>query len=1039
MPEQEENKGWKEALQRIEEARRSNATRLDLSYLNLTTVPESLSQLASLQKLYLHNNQLTTIPEFLGKLSTLQELKLENNKLTAIPEFLSQLSALQDLYFDNNRLSFIPQSLGQLANLRGIRFHHNQIIAIPESLGQLANLKTLSLGENQLTAIPESFSQLANLQILGLRNNQLTTIPKSFGLFPRLEILSLGNNRLISIPESLGKVVTLQVLYLDNNRLTSIPQSLGHLASLRNLYLSDNHLTSIPESLGNLTSLQDLYLENNHLTSIPQSLGHLTSLQDLYLNNDHLSSIPASLGKLSSLQNLLLHNNHLSAIPKSLGKLSSLQNLFLDNNYISAIPESLAALPNLRQFFLHGNPNLGIPDEILGPSWSDLHTGNKTEPKPPNEILDYILSKRRPLNEAKLILVGQGGVGKTSLVKTLIGQRFKKGEKTTEGIKISDWACLLNRKDNVTIHIWDFGGQEMMHATHQFFLTARSLYLLVLNRRLGGIDREADYWFRLVRAFGGKDAPVIVVLNKQKDEPFDVNRGGWLEKYAGNIKGFVETDCEDAKSIVRLKQKIQEELQKMQSLKASFPERWFAIKDEVSQMKDQYVTYNRYRTICARRGEKDPERQTSLAGFLHDLGIALNYKDDPRLRFAYVLKPEWVTEGIYALLHAFVKDKGVFTRTEAERVLKPKGYRAEAADFILGLMDQFEVSFPLGDSQKRSLIPQLLDDQQPDEAREFDPAKCLNFGYRYEIVPAGLLPRFIVRTHHISDARWRWKSGVILHEPESGCRALVRADSTAGLVSIHVDGPEQACRELLAIIRYNFRVIHADYEFKPAELVYPPGVPGKHFTLSELTDILRDDASSTVSVVLPDKKVIKPTVASLVEPVKDAEPLKLFLSYAHVDEKYVNELRKDLKLMERNGLIRTWYDRALTAGEKWEARILQELDDADVIVCQISRDFLNSDFCVLKELDRAIQRKEAGEAELVAYLLEHCGWKEVSKLSDFQVLPRDAKPLSEWRGKRDKYWRSVAEGIQDVIKKLRQQRPSRSSRELTRASADRKA
>jgi hypothetical protein len=71
-----------------------------------------------------------------------------------------------------------------------------------------------------------------------------------------------------------------------------------------------------------------------------------------------------------------------------------------------------------------------------------------------------------------------------------------------------------------------------------------------------------------------------------------------------------------------------------------------------------------------------------------------------------------------------------------------------------------------------------------------------------------------------------------------------------------------------------------------------PGVPGKHFTLSELTDILRDDASSTVSVVLPDKKVIKPTVASLVEPVKDAEPLKLFLSYAHVDGKYVNELHR---------------------------------------------------------------------------------------------------------------------------------------------------
>jgi hypothetical protein len=78
------------------------------------------------------------------------------------------------------------------------------------------------------------------------------------------------------------------------------------------------------------------------------------------------------------------------------------------------------------------------------------------------------------------------------------------------------------------------------------------------------------------------------------------------------------------------------------------------------------------------------------------------------------------------------------------------------------------------------------------------------------------------------------------------------------------------------------------------------------------------------------------------------------------DEKYVNELRKDLKVMQRNGLILTWYLRGLSAGEKWEARILQEINDADIIVCQLSRDFLAFDFCVLKELDLAIQRKEEG-------------------------------------------------------------------------------
>src|SRR5947207_4361730 len=105
-------------------------------------------------------------------------------------------------------------------------------------------------------------------------------------------------------------------------------------------------------------------------------------------------------------------------------------------------------------------------------------------------------------------------------------------------------------------------------------------------------------------------------------------------------------------------------------------------------------------------------------------------------------------------------------------------------------MEKFELSFPLGDSKKLILIPQLLEDQQPEEARSFKAAECLNFGYQYSIVPEGLLPRFIVRTHHLSEAATRWKSGVILHHDESGCRALVKADTTDGLVSVFVAGTE---------------------------------------------------------------------------------------------------------------------------------------------------------------------------------------------------------------------------------------------------------
>jgi small GTP-binding protein len=1026
----EQDSGLNEATRRIQQAADSKAPSIDLSGLGLRVVPETVGQLANLQSLDLHNNQITVIPEALRHLAKLQDLYLYINQITIIPEALGHLAKLQRLSLSNNQITAIPEALGQLANLLSLNLHNNQITAIPEALGQLANLQELYLNNNQITAIPEALGQLANLQELYLNNNQITVIPEALGQLANLLSLVLNRNQITVIPEALGKLVKLQELYLSFNQITAIPEALGQLANLQSLNLSGNQLTIIPEALGQLANLQSLGLNRNQITVIPEALGQLANLQSLYLSFNQITTIPETLGQLANLQELVLNDNRITAIPDILGQVTNLQSLNLSDNQITTIPEALGQLPKLTELLLHNNPSLGIPDEILGPTRNDVLHSDKN-PKPPSEILSYFknLIDASPLNEAKLIMVGPGMVGKTSLVKTLKTGKFNSREKTTEGIKIDDWRCPVDGKDEVTIHIWDFGGQEMMHATHQFFLTTRSLYLLVLNRRVGGCDREADYWFRLIRAFGGKDAPVIVVLNKQKSEAFDVNRGDWLEKYADNIRGFVATDCTDEKSIAELRAKIQEELQRLDSLKTRFPRRWFAIKNELSQMRSEYLTFEDYRALCTKYGEPDPKKQTELAGFLHELGIALNYKDDPRLRYAYVLKPEWVTGGVYALLHAFAASKGIFKLAEGQRVLKEKGYSIDAADFILGLMEQFELGFPLRDAQQRVMIPQLLEDQQPDDARAFKPAECLNFGYQYAVVPEGLLPRFIVRTHHLSKAEDRWKSGVILHDRTGACQALVRANSTENQVRIHVSGQEALRREMLAIIRHNFDAIHADYESGPDDLVYPAEAPEKPLSRKELESFVRS-GTTFHPVMLANGNVAYVNLLSLLEPVKPSlEPLKIFLSYAHKDEKYLTELRKDLKLMERDGLARVWSDRELMPGEKWEPRILEELKQADVVLCQLSRDFLSSDFCVLTELDTAIERKAAGSAELIAYILKDCGWQEVPKLKQFQMLPRGLKSLSDWKNK-DAYWRDIAEGIRETLEKLQKAKTAQAARQL---------
>src|SRR5712692_6597338 len=175
-----------------------------------------------------------------------------------------------------------------------------------------------------------------------------------------------------------------------------------------------------------------------------------------------------------------------------------------------------------------------------------------------------------------------------------------------------------------------FGGQEIMHATHQFFLTERSVYLLVLNGREGGEDADAEYWLKLIESFGG-ESPVIIVLNKIKEHPFDVNRRALRQKYPG-IRDFIRTDCGDATGLKQLRKAIERETDCLEHLRDAFPASWFTIKDRLARTKKNFLTFDEYRKACSKLGEKDPAAQEALAFYLHSLGVALNYKDDPRLQ-----------------------------------------------------------------------------------------------------------------------------------------------------------------------------------------------------------------------------------------------------------------------------------------------------------------------------------------------------------------------------------------------------------------------
>jgi internalin A len=328
------------------------------------------------------------------------------------------------------------------------------------------------------------------------------------------------------------------------------------------------------------------------------------------------------------------------------------------------------------------------------------------------------------------------------------------------------------------------------------------------------------------------------------------------------------------------------------------------------------------------------------------------------------------------------------------------------------------------------LIPELLDKQETEDTKAFSPPSCLNFEYHYPVLPEGLLPRFIVRTHVLSDGLPRWRTGVILKFEAN--RALVKADVSERKVFIAVDGPAAGRRRLLAIIRSDLERIHRDIRhLQPQEMVPLPGHPEVTIPYQKLL-VREQKGTRRFSEIVGDDEIELDVDELLngvdLEGTRQRErridmremkerPIRLFYSYSHQDERLRNELETHLKLLQRQGMIETWHDRKIEAGDEWKRKIDENLERADIILLLISADFIASNYCYEIEMKRALERHENGEARVIAVIVRDCNWR-IAPFAKLQALPKDGKAVKKWPDK-DSAWQNVAEGIQGVVEEIR--------------------
>ncbi|VTR93317.1 small gtp-binding protein : Leucine-rich-repeat protein OS=Acaryochloris marina (strain MBIC 11017) GN=AM1_1973 PE=4 SV=1: LRR_4: LRR_6: LRR_6: LRR_6: LRR_6: LRR_8: Miro [Gemmata massiliana] len=593
-----------------------------------------------------------------------------------------------------------------------------------------------------------------------------------------------------------------------------------------------------------LTNLHTLYLSGcGKITDagVAELARNLTNLHTLYLRNCNQitdAGVAELARNLTNLRTLDLRNcKQITALPESINRSHKLERLELSGTSLRTLPASLRELPHLRHL------------DVADISWLDLPDELTRHPETPQAILDYCsrtaTEGKRMLNEAKLILVGNEAVGKTSLVNFLVrGEPCRDTPKTSgvailEGVDVTNWKMDRDATGNapLSLNVWDFGGQQVLYETHRFFLTARSLYLVVLSaRKENETEQEAHLiaWLRSIRTRTLEDVPVIVVINKYEGNQNLQTDEKRLRREFPVIKRFVRTSCRaefKGQGIDELRRAVVEVIQaELPHVRDPFPRSYFNVKEELAKTarRASILNTNKYRDKCRAQGITDRLEQENLLELLDRIGVVVKYDDTT------LLDPNWLTTAVYRILThaAVVAAGGEFSVGELGALLAglpPKDYPPERWPFIAEMMERFGLSFRLPAARDRYLVPNQVPVTEPN-LPGWDAPGLLRFRYEYQDAPArGLLPRFVVFAHrHLTTPRIAWLNGVVLGI--EGCEVLVRMEPHKRRLWVTVRGPEAPRRSALAIARHHFAAVHDLNNLAPGKDVFaqvPVEIPGQ--------------------------------------------------------------------------------------------------------------------------------------------------------------------------------------------------------------------
>ena len=682
---------------------------------------------------------------------------------------------------------------------------------------------------------------------------QLDRIIQPLALLNSLKTLSFSYNR-ISDLSPLASLKSLQYLWFDNNLVANI-HSLASLKSLEELSFDDNLVADL-SPLASLKSLHSLRLRSNQISDL-SPLASLKLLKWILLDHNQISDL-APLKSLDSLDMLSLADNRISDI-SPLTALQSLHSLNVRHNPIKSLPESITEFDMEIQW----------RDDLISSGFITFYD-NPLEFPPPEIVkqgkeavrqyfrsIDDARSKGEalvPLQEIKVHLIGDGLAGKTSLLKNLIGEKFDPNESQTHGLNVVTRQApgikgLENDDDlkECLFHFWDFGGQEIMHTTHQFFMTSRSVYMLVLDSRT---DSHQHYWLRHIEKYGGK-SPVIVVMNKIDENPnYNIEQRKINERFPAIESRFHRISCKNGEGVESIAKSLKNAVLHPNTIYGTpLAPSWIAVKEKLIEETgaQRYLSQTRFEEICNDSGITNTAERKPLLDLLNSLGIVL-YFEALDLSDIYVLDPHWVTIGVYRLINSARTKNGHLKTGDLNFILNKEKIRNDEYDpakksnftyttpeqrYLLDIMKQFELCYDEGNGS--FIIPSNLP-KEIDNETAITEGEPLRFIMKYDYLPSTIIPRLMIAMQHQILDRMHWRYGMVLKsEDHEGALAKVVADTKDTTITIEIQGEPRRKREYFSIIRHEIKKINANFtNLEVREFIPLPGYPAELVEYLEL-------------------------------------------------------------------------------------------------------------------------------------------------------------------------------------------------------------